>query len=331
MANQKLKMLYILELLSRESDEEHPIDAEQIMQYLQDRGMHCERKSVYSDVAVLKEYGYDILYTKAAKSGYFLASREFEAAEVRLLCDAVQAANFISPKKSGQLTEKILGLLSCWQAGEIKGQVHVENRPKSTNEEIYYHIDKLNRAIQTGCKITVRYRRRVITDSNAVEYESREHTLSPYALIWKDDHYYLVGNNDKYDNLMSLRVDRIRELTVLDDKPVRHFSEVSPYKDYFDSADYAKTHFHMFSGMPEHIELLCRNELIEPVLDRFGETVQIRRAGEEKFYLRADAAVSEGLASWIMQFGAKIQVKSPDSLKAMVLEKAKEICSVYCI
>lgn len=331
MANHKLKMLHILDLLRTQSDESNPVDIEQILLYLENHGIRCERKSVYNDISVLNEFGYDILYTKAPKNGYFLASRDFESAEIRLLCDAVQAANFISPKKSEQLMEKILKLLSCKQAKVIKAQVHVENRPKSTNEEIYYHIDKLNRAIQTGKKVTILYRRRIIADQNSVEYEEREHVVSPYAMIWSDDHYYLVGNNEKYDNLMVLRVDRIRYLIVSDTEPVRPFSEVSPYKNYFDSADYAKTHFNMFSGTPERIELICKKELIEQVLDRFGETVEIRRAGEDKFLLRADAAVSEGLLAWIMQFGSKIQIKKPERLKKMLLDKTKEIRSVYYI
>lgn len=331
MANHKLKTLHILNLLLTKSDENNPVDIEQILLYLENHGMPCERKSVYNDISVLNEFGYDILYTKTPKNGYFLASRDFESAEIRLLCDAVQAANFISSKKSEQLMEKILKLLSCEQAKQIKAQVHVENRPKSTNEEIYYHIDKLHRAIQAGRKVSILYRRRIISDQNAVEYEEREHVVSPYAMIWSDDHYYLVGNNEKYDNLMVLRVDRIRYLTVSDTEPVRPFSEVSPYKTYFDSADYAKTHFNMFAGTPEIVELICRKELIEPVLDRFGESVEIRRAGEERFLLRADAAVSEGLVAWIMQFGSKIQIKKPERLKKMLLDKIKEIRSVYYI
>ncbi len=330
MANQKLKLLYILNLLSEKSDENHPVDIEQILLYLRNHGIESERKSVYRDISILKEFGYDILYSKAPQNGYFLTARDFESAEIRLLCDAVQAANFISPKKSEQLTNKILGLLSTEQAKEIKSQVHVENRPKSSNEEIYYHIDKLNRAIREGKKTSLLYRRRVITDQNAVEFEEREHVLSPYAMIWADDHYYVVGNHVKYDNLMVMRVDRIRSLKILD-TPVRHFSEVSPYTGYFDSADYAKTHFNMFAGTPERIELVCQKELIEPVLDRFGEDIRIVRTGDDRFTMSAEAAVSEGLVAWIMQFGAKIQVKKPQTLKKMLLNKTEEIRSVYII
>lgn len=329
--NQKLKLLLVLDLLLRESDEYHPVDIEKILLYLRNHGVVCERKSVYNDIGILKEFGYDILYTKTPKNGYFVATRDFEEAEIRLLCDAVQAANFISPKKSALLCEKILKLLSAPQAKEIKGQVYVENRPKSTNEEIYYTVDKLNRAIRNGKKVSLLYRRRIITEKSAVEYEEKTHTLSPYGMIWKDDHYYLVGNNIKYDNIMVLRVDRIRGLEVLETEPIRPFSEVSPYKTYFDTADYAKTHFNMFTGTTERVELICRNALIESVLDRFGEDIHIVRVNDDKFKLTVDAAVSEGLVSWIMQFGGKMQVSKPKTLKKMVTDRASEIMKLYVI
>lgn len=331
MANQKLKLLYILDLLTTKSDENHPVDIEQILLYLQNHGITCERKSVYSDISVLKEFGYDILFTKGSESGYFLASRDFESAEIRLLCDAVQAANFISPKKTQLLMDKILHLLSIGQAQEIKQQVHVENRPKTNNEEIYYHIDKLNRAIQSGWQVELTYRRRIIGDQNAVEYEEKRHKISPYAMIWSDDHYYLVGNNEKYDNLMVLRLDRIRRLEIMDGERVRPFSEVSPYKNFFDSADYAKKHFNMFAGNTEHVELICKNDLIEQVLDKFGENIRVYRVNEDKFGVSADIAVNEGLVAWLMQFGARVQVKKPQSLKNMLLSRIDEIKGVYII
>lgn len=329
--NQKLKLLFVLDMLVRESDENNPVDIEQILLYLKNHGIVCERKSVYNDISILKEFGYDILHTKTPKNGYFLASRDFEEAEIRLLYDAVQAANFISPKKSAQLCEKILKLLSASQAKEIKGQVYVENRTKSTNEAIYYNVDKLNRAILRGRKVSLVYRRRKITDQSAVEFEEKNHILSPYGMIWKDDHYYLVGNNVKYDNIMVLRVDRIRALEILETEPVRPFSEVSPYKTYFDTADYAKTHFNMFTGTTERVELICHKDLIEPVLDRFGEDIRIMRVNDEKFKLTADAAVSEGLVSWIMQFGGKMQVAKPQALKKMVMQRASDVMKLYMI
>lgn len=281
--NQKLKLLYILKFLQENTDENHIAHAEDIKLYLLNHGIAAERKSIYSDISILIDFGYDIIKSNGSGGGYFLASRDFELAELRLLSDAVQAANFISAKKTKQLLNKIFTLTSAEQAKKIKA------------------------------------------------YEEKEHIISPYSLIWSSDHYYLVGNKEKYDNLMIMRIDRIKHTEIIDDSFSRPFSEVSPYKFSFDSADYASKHFGMFSGEPKPISLLCSNEIVENVLDRFGEDANIHKNGQSKFDLNANSAVNDGLVSWIIQFGGKIQVTSPNELKNMVLKRAEEIKSAYTI
>ena len=236
-----------------------------------------------------------------------------------------------SAKKTKQLLNKIFTLTSAEQAKKIKSQVYVDNRPKCKNEELYYTIDKLDRAINDNRKVKIIYRRRILSDNPDQAYEEKEHIISPYSLIWSSDHYYLVGNKEKYDNLMIMRIDRIKHTEIIDDSFSRPFSEVSPYKFSFDSADYASKHFGMFSGEPKPISLLCSNEIVENVLDRFGEDANIHKNGPSKFVLNANSAVNDGLVSWIIQFGGKIQVTSPNELKNMVLKRAEEIKSAYII
>lgn len=327
--SKKLKLLYILELLENESDEAHPVSLEDILRYLRARGITAERKSIYKDIAVLTAYGYDILKKGGSTSGWFLGVRQFELAEIRLLCDAVQAATFISPKKTSRLLEKICTLVSRSQAETIRHQIYVENRLKSANEGLYYTIDKLHTAIQNAAKVSVLYRRRIIAQENTMAFSEKEHIVSPYALIWSNDHYYLVGNNANYDNLMIMRIDRIKHVQILENERGRPLSEVSAYKTGFDSADYVNKHFYMFSGEPKPIELICKNELIENILDKFGENANIRKHGQNNFLLKADVAVSGGLVSWIMQFGDAICVKSPLELRNMILDKAEQIRAVY--
>lgn len=322
---QKLKLLYILELLLRETDENHKVGSEDILAYLAEKGIRAERKSVYNDISVLVDYGYDVI----KDNGWFIGARDFEFAEIRLLSDAVQAANFITPKKTKQLLKKIFGLISSGQAEFIRKQVYVDKRPKCGNEELYYTIDKLSRAIQQKNMIRILYRKRVIGEDRRVDFEEREHELSPYSLIWSNDHYYLVGNKSSYDNLMVMRIDRMKSVEILEDRPSRPFSEVSPYENSFDAADYANKHFNMFSGEPEPIELLCKNETVEQILDKFGEKADICQFDDGRFMLRANAAVSEGLVFWLMQFGGSMQVKSPQSLRNRLLEKAGEIRRMY--
>ena len=329
--NQKIKILYILKNLMKNSDENNPLDAEDLILDLRNHGIEAERKSVYKDISVLQEFGYDIIMTRTPKAGYFIADREFEVAEIRLLCDAIQAANFISQKKTRQLLSKIYSLVSTSQADKIKNQVYVDNRPKCTNENIYYTIDKLHTAIQDNRQIKIEYRKRKITASNETQYEIKTHFISPYALIWSNDHYYLVGNNRNYSNIMITRIDRIKSVEILTDSPRRSFSDVSEYKDYFDSADYANKHFSMFSGDPVPVELICSNVLIDDMVDKFGDNVSIIKYGDERFKININAALSDGLVSWIIQYGNKIEVKKPDELKKMVLDRVEEIKKVYKI
>ena len=191
-----------------------------------------------------------------------------------------------------------------------------------------YTISLLDEAISAKIKVNFTYTRRRITEEFKTAKEEKSFTVSPYALIWSDDHYYLVCNNEKYDNLMHLRIDKIKHLEKTS-LPARHFSEVSDYKNYFDSADYASKLFNMYSGEPKPVEFICNNDTLEPMLDRFGENVKIQKYDDEHFVLRTNVASSEGLVAWIVQFGGRVKVKSPNDLIYSVKQKAAEILEIY--
>ncbi len=327
--NSKIKLLYIKDILEKYSDEAHVMNSSEILSKLEILyGIHCERKSLYNDIDLLESYGVDIIRTRTPRNGFFVGSRPFELAEVRLLCDAVQAADFISKVKTKRLLDKIEGLASVYQASALKEQVYVDSRAKCGNEKIYYFIDTLDNAIKTEKKVKLQYTRRVPGDKFSTAKAQREFVLSPYSMIWSNDRYYLVANNGKYDNLMNLRVDRIAEIEILKEK-ARPFSEVCAYKNRFDTADYIRKTFNMFAGDEETVELRCKNSVLEEMLDRFGENITLRRCGEDSFLLRTEAFVNDGLVSWIMQFGGSIKVVSPQNLGEMVAEKAKRICELY--
>lgn len=325
----KLKLLYLADILKKKTDEEHCLAATEICDLLAQQDIPAERKSIYKDIDILREYGLDIIHTGSKNhGGYFLGARDFELAEIRLLSDAVQAANFISQKKTNALVEKIESFASENQAKTLHSQVYVDNRPKCSNEEIYYTISDLDEAINKGVKVTFTYTKRKITEEFKTAKEEKRFTISPYALIWSDDHYYLVCNNEKYDNLMHLRIDKIKKLEVTNEK-ARRFSEVSGYKTSFDSADYASKLFNMYSGEPKPIELVCHNSALEPMLDRFGENVRLQKVDDEHFLLRTNAAVSEGLVSWVLGFGGRVKVRTPNDLIYDVKKKAQEILENY--
>ena len=327
--NSKLKLLYLVDILEKKTDENNYISATRLCDELAELGIQAERKSIYKDIEVLIEYGYDIIHNGSRNSGgYFMGERKFQLAEIRLLIDAVQAANFISPKKTNEMLEKIESFISDKQAKTLRSQIYMDKRPKCKNDELFYAINNLYEAIIKGVKVSFTYTRRKITDEFKTVKEDKSFTVSPYALIWSDDHYYLVCNNEKYDNLMNLRIDRIKKVA-LTTKPARHFSEVSEYKNYFDSADYANKLFNMYSGEPKPIELICENALLETMLDRFGENVKIQKSDEEHFLIKTNAIVSEGLASWVLSFGGRVKIKSPNDLIYSVKMKAEEILKNY--
>ncbi len=325
---QKLRILYIADILSKKSDEDHLLSANDIIRYLNDDyGIECERKTVYDCIECLNEYGYEIIKSQSPR-GYFMVPYHFETAELRLLIDAVQSANFISAKKTKALLEKFSSFASEYQYKRLEKQVYIDNRNKCSNENLFYNIDILNSAILQKRQVDVVYRRREVVDENRAEYEEKRMSINPYALIWADDHYYLVGNYSKYDNLIHLRVDRLKSVTVTD-KIARRFSEVSPYTTSFDIADYSNKHLSMFAGDIKPVELICDNSIIEEFIDRFGEKCFMKAYDNESFVAKFDVAVTNGLVTWIMQFGDKIKVKGPKELKNMIIDKTTSILSMY--
>ncbi|MBQ4572625.1 MAG: WYL domain-containing protein [Clostridia bacterium] len=327
-SKQKLRLLYIIDILSKKSDEEHPMSATQIMDYLrEDYGIDCERKTVYDCIECLNEYGYEIIKSQSPR-GYFMTPYYFEPAELRLLIDAVQSADFISAKKSKSLVKKFSSFASEYQYKRIEKQVYIDNRNKCANENLFILIDIISSAILARKQIEVFYRRRKIVDGKTARYEEKSMTINPYALIWADDHYYLVGNYSKYDNLIHLRIDRLKSVKVLDTYS-RHFSEVSPYQTSFDIADYSNKHLSMFSGDIKPVEMICNNTMIEDFVDQFGEKVSMKPYDDENFIAKVDVAVTDGLVAWIMQYGNKIKVKSPKELKNMIIDKTNSILALY--
>ena len=183
-------------MLQQYSDEENPLSATDLIERLQnDYGIRCERKSIYADIKALQEVGFDVCRTDYPRRGFYMAGRTFELAEVRMLMDAVQSAGFITPKKTEKLVQKLESLLSAGQAESLVRQVYCQSENKCSNEEIYYIIDNLHQAICDGCKVKFAYKRRAVDPKNKKTFREKIFTVSPYALIWKDDHYFLVFNN----------------------------------------------------------------------------------------------------------------------------------------
>lgn len=325
---QKVKLLYIIKILTELTDEEHPLSATEICEKLASYDITAERKAIYDDIECLISFGYDIIKTRVPKNGYFLASRDFELPEVFLLSDAVRTAKFISQKKTRELTSKLDGLLSRYQAKRNISAIYIDSSNKTSNEELFYNIDRINTAIEQGKKITFTYSKRVLREGKQIATESKTRTVSPYAMTWQFDYYYLIGNYEKYDNLMNLRIDRIHSVEILDES-IRHFSEVSDYCDTFDVADYTKKLFGMFGGNMQEIKLRCSNKILEQVTDRFGDKIFITNVTDTTFDFTAKAAVSDGLITWIMNYAESIEVIKPEELRHKITDRAEKILKIY--
>lgn len=324
----KIKLLFLHDIFTRQTDKEHVYSANELCDLLSEYGINCERKSIYSDIEALKEYGMDIINVRSPKRGYYLNERKFDVAEVRLLIDAVQAAKFISSKKTKALIYKIGNLLSEFQEEELREQIYVESTFKSEKEDLYEIIKSLDDAIKKAKQVQITYTKRKLENRYLKKSEGKIFIINPYSLLWSNDHYYLVCNNDKYNNLMHLRLDRISQVKLLDSSS-KHFSKVSKYTDKFDTADYSNKIFNMFTGESGEIELCCDNRIIDDILEKFGDETPLKIFDENHFVFKADVELSSGLISWIMQYGADIKVLSPKNLSDALIEKTKEILSVY--
>lgn len=325
---QKIKLIRLAQILTKHTDEDNPLTASALCDRLAEVGVTAERKAIYDDIEQLRLCGYDIVQSHGHKRGFFIASRDFELPEIYLLADAVRSARFISAKKTRELILKLDGMLSTAQAQRREKRIYFDGSGKCENEELYYLIDGINTAIEQHRKITFKYNVRELNGERQTVWKTKEMKISPYAMTWQDDHYYLIGNNEKYDNLLHLRIDRMRKLNVTEEA-ARPYSEVSEYSERFDVADYTSKLFQMHTGPIEAISLRCSRSILEPIIDRFSGKIFIRNVNETHFDFSIDVALSEALVSWIVGYGDKIEVLSPQNLREMVINRANQVLSVY--
>lgn len=309
-AGQKLKLLYIIKLLTENTDEDHPVSTADIIAYLESKGVRSERKSIYDDVEKLCEFGYDIIQVHSRLGGgYYLAGRDFELAELKLLVDAVQSSRFITTRKSRSLIKKLELLAGKHDAGKLQRQVYVAGRIKTENESIYYNIDNIHRAIQENKQIEFQYLDWNLKKELVPRIGSRKQ-VSPWALIWREENYYLAAC-DRVDGILKhYRVDKMGQVKMLQDarEGMEQFAKTDP-------ASYANQTFGMFSGEEDIVTLQFPNRLIGVVLDRFGRDADIRPVTDRVFRIRARVAVSGQFFGWLAGIGREAVVVGPASVK----------------
>ena len=315
--NQKQKMLNLLQILYEQTDENHPLSAPRIVELLRERGIECERKTIYRDIESLVGFGFEIMQSTSPQ-GYYLGDRLFELPELRMLADCIKSSEFITEKKTVELIGKLKKLTSRHLAEELDESDGILGRPKNRNERIYYSIDTLHTAIRSGKKVHFSYYRHVIRSGRVFFQKSHEFTVSPYALIWNDGKYYLVANYEKYDDFSHYRVDRMKQVNIVSE-PVRPLGEVSRFNEGFDECDYVNSIFEMYAGSyVDYIDLKCAMSCIEHVVERFGQDICYNAPDDNYFTIRVKAVINDGLISWILAQRGGVSVLYPPELAERV-------------
>lgn len=305
--NQKQKLLYLARIFREETDENHGLTMPQLVRMLENYGVSAERKVLYQDMEILRDFGMDIITCQEGRSyTYRLASREFELAELKLLVDSVQSSKFISEKKSNALIRKLEQLTSRHEADQLHRQVLITGRVKSMNESTYYNVDDIHNAINRDRKLKFRYVSWTVDKRESLRRDGSWYEVSPLHLRWDDEYYYLIAYNAETDDIRHYRVDKMKNVCILDlprDGKDR-------CKD-FDPAAYSRKLFGMFAGESHHVTLLGENSMIGVLIDRFGKDIPVIRKDEDHFEAVVEAAVSPQFFGWIASLGSRIRITSP--------------------
>ena len=319
--NQKLKIFYILDYLQRNSHQNHPVRASELIAMLANQhNISCDRKTVYSDIAALQDYGVDIVSTPGKNGGYYIASRNFELPELKLLIDAVQSSRFLTEKKSRELIEKLCNQCSVHDARLMRRDVLVSGRVKSMNETIYYNVDSIQEAISLNRAITFRYFDWGIDGQR--KYRDKDYEASPYGLCQDNENCYLLAHSNRH-GITSYRVDRMADIR-LSDKARTPCPELTGKA----LVEHANRLFQMYAGDTATVKLRLHRSLINAFIDKFGRDALLIPDGEEHFVATVNVAVSPMFLSWVIGFGAKAKVLHPqsvvDACKAMCLEALEQ-------
>lgn len=313
--NQKLKIFYILDYLQQNSHEEHPVRAAELIHMLdRQHNIRCDRKTVYSDIAALMDYGVDIVTKSGKNGGYFIASRNFELSELKLLIDAVQSSRYLTEKKSRELIEKLCKECSVHDARLMKRNVLVSGRVKSMNETIYYSVDTIQEAIAENKQITFRYFDWGIDGKR--RYREKDYQASPYGLCQDSEYYYLLAHSDRH-GVTSYRIDRMSDIALSS-------ADRTPCPELTGKAliEHANRLFHMYSGDAVDVKMRFHKDLTNVVIDRFGNNTMLIPDGDDHFVFTVRVAVSPMFLSWVIGFGKKARIVYPESVK----DQCRQMC-----
>ena len=308
MAKGKLKMLYLVKIFSQETDDTHALSLQQIIDRLDAYDISADRKTLYQDFDELRHFGFDIISEQVGRNTYYhLGARDFELAELKLLVDSVQAAKFITNRKSRELIRKLEGLVSQYQARQLHRQVYIAGRVKTMNESIYYNIDKLHEAINTGRQIRFQYCQWTVGKEMELRHDGAIYQVSPWALTLDNANYYLVAYDAEEDLIKHYRVDKMLKIRIIGE----HRQGRTRF-DATDMARYTKSLFGMYGGEETEVTIQGDNSMVGVLFDRFGKDIPLYAIDDAHFEARVRVAVSQQFFGWVMALDDGIRVTGPE-------------------
>lgn len=323
---QKLKLIKLKEIFTRYTDQDHPLSVPQLVDRLEKEGIQAERKSLYDDIEALQALGCNIELQRGRGGGYYLAEGEFQMAELKMLVDAIQASRFITKRKSNMLIEKLEKFTSVYQENQLRRQVLVSGRIKSTEESIYYNVDALHRAIDQGCQITFKYRNWNMDKRLVERKDGAAYRVSPWALVWESGNYYLVAYNAEEQRLRHFRVDKMAKVNLLENKPREG---AAAYRE-FNVTTYVQQTFGMFGGTETKVTLRCENKMVGAMIDRFGtDPILVPQEDGEHFHMTVTVQTSPQFYGWVAGFNGAVEVIGPEKARAEMAETVKKLYEQY--
>ena len=322
---QRLKLLYLVKIFSEDTDDEHMLTLSQIIGKLNAYGVEVERKTLYQDFEILRDFGFDIVGVQTQRNYFYhIGNRQFELPELKLLVDSVQSAKFITQKKSNSLIRKLEGMVSKYEARQLQRQVIISGRVKAMNESIYFNVDKLHEAIGAGRQISFKYYRWNINKEMELRKDGDWYQVSPWALMWDDENYYLVGYDSEDKKIKHYRVDKMMQIAVVDKR-----REGKEQFKAFDMPRYTKSLFGMYGGEEVQVTLEAENGMVGILIDRFGKDIPIRPVDESHFRTAAVVAVSDQFFGWIMALDEGVKIVGPEKVVKRMQEKIRLLNKVY--
>jgi predicted DNA-binding transcriptional regulator YafY len=323
--NQKLKIVYLMKIFLEKTDETHSITMPEIISELERYGVSAERKSIYSDIENLRLYGMDIIGEQRERTYYYhVGNRQFELAELKLLVDSVQSAQFITAKKSNELIRKIEGLASKYEASQLQRQVYVSQRIKTMNESIFYNVDLIHRAIGENSQIVFQYFQWDVQGKMVLRRDGAFYQVSPWALSWEENKYYLIAFDSAENKIKHFRVDKMLHIEVKNEK-----RQGKSIFHQFDMAVYSRKMFGMFDGEEQIVKLECENEFAGVMIDRFGRDISLKPVDEAHFTVNVNVAVSRRFLAWVFALGEGVRIVSPENVVEQMRQEAERLTEQY--